>query len=327
MRIKKLYWSSSAVWYLDNNGTLCINDQKYPDDVKELFPEFYSMTVQGIAITELLKHYPQKDANALLLFIRQLQEEKILIQSIDSVSTLFRSQNRIYRDFDNSGDAVKASPEERKKFTESALRREIVHSHFPIALEDIPAGEVLNRHSVREFDTQQKVSFHQLSALLASVREYAFQEQKKYLYPSGGGLYPIDIYLFIKENRVENLPQGIYLYVPYQNTLSMVEIPETDFKEAHYFANQAIHEGSAFSVYLVYNAAYSMPKYDGLGYYLGIVDSGIISQALTIQAFSNGLGSCIIGEMNFEAIAKYFHLSEVQKYLHCIEFGLEKKGS
>ena len=322
MKIKKLYWSASAIWYIEDDS-LFINGVKYPDDIKELFPKFYFMTAKGSCITEILENYRDRDTNAVIMFIEKLRGEKILVNSLDDVNILFSSQNRIYKDMDNSGDAVKASPEEREKFTQSALRRKVADSLFPVELENIPAGDLINRKSVRNFDSEKKISFHQISSVLSAVREY---ENKKYLYPSGGGLYPVDIYVFIKENRVENLPQGLYLFIPYENKLAVVDIPEGDFREAHYFSNRDIHEGSAFSVYLVYNAQYSMPKYDGLGYYLGIADGGIISQALTVKAFSEEIGSCIIGEMNFDAVAGYFHLSPMQKYLHCIEFGIEKKG-
>ncbi|MBR0142031.1 MAG: SagB/ThcOx family dehydrogenase [Ruminococcus sp.] len=322
MKIKKLYWSASASWYIENDS-LFINGVKYSDDIKELFPKFYFMTVKGLSVTELLENYRDKDTNSIIMFIEKLKGEKILVNSLDDLNMLFSSQNRIYKDIDNSGDAVKASPEEREKFTNSALRRKVSNCCFPVKLENIPAGDLINRKSVRIFDKEKKISFHQLSALLSAVREY---ENKKYLYPSGGGLYPVDIYVFVKENRVENLSQGLYLFIPYENKLAVVDIPEGDFKEAHYFSNRDIHESSAFSVYLVYNAEYSMPKYDGLGYYLGIADGGIISQALTIKAFSEKIGSCIIGEMNFDEISEYFHLSPLQKYLHCIEFGIEKKG-
>lgn len=323
MRVKKIYWSASAIWYIDENDSLFINNVKYPNDIKKLFPEFYFMTARGSCITEILESFNDRDTNAVIAFIEKLKEEKILVDSLDDVNMLFGLQNRIYKDFDASGDAVKASPEEREKFTKSALRRKITDCCFHLKLDDVPAGDLINRKSVRDFDTESKISFRQFSALFSSLRQY---DNGKYLYPSGGGLYPIDIYIFVKENRVENLRQGLYLFIPYENTLAVADVPEGNFKESHYFSNREIHENSAFSVYLVYNAEYSMPKYDGLGYYLGITDGGIISQTLTLKAFSEGIGSCIIGEMNFDEISGYFHLSPLQKYLHCIEFGIEKKG-
>ncbi len=323
MKIKKLYWSPSAFWNIEKE-TLFVNNVSYPDEIRELFPEFYFLTLKGISVTELLQHYQSKDGNAVIMFVEKLLSEKLLIHSIDSITGLFHSQDRIYQDMDNSGDEVKSSPEQRQKFTYSALNRHVADVPFPVKLTDIPAGNMILRHSVREFDSQAIISFEIFSEVLSVLRDYGTEEKHKYLYPSGGGLYPVDVYIFVKENRVDDISQGLYLFSPVDNTLKMIAIPENHFREAHYFANRDIHENSAFSVYLVYNAAYSMPKYDGLGYYLGIADGGIMSQALTMKAFSCGIGSCIIGEMDFEKISGLFRLTSMQKYLHCIEFGIEK---
>lgn len=325
--IDKFYWSPSAVWYIDDDNILTINGSTYDSEIAKLFPKFYYLTVQGSLTTQLLYQYKEHDANMVRNFIKTLLREKVLVYSIDDVTMLFNAQSRMFKQYNTFTDEVKTNPNAKKEFTESALNRDIVVTQSPIALQDVPVEDtfVLNRKSVRTFDKETLVSYTQLSGLLSILRERIVDGVKKYNFASGGGLYPIDYYIHVKDNRVEGLPQGVYIYVPRLNELRMVSIPEEDFKEAHYFGNQDIYNSSAFSMYLVYNAKYSMPKYDGLGYYLGIVDSGIVSQALSISAERNSLGSCIIGEMNFDRISKYFNLDVNQKYLHCIEFGLKSK--
>lgn len=325
--IKKFYWSPSAVWYIDSNNQLIINNDIYSQELALLFPKFYYLTVQGSLTTELLHQYIDHDANMVRNFINVLLNNKVLVHTIDDVSNIFTAQSRLFKQHNTFDNQIRVNPTAKKEFTNQSLKRDIIYTQSPIALEsvDIEDSIILGRKSTRKFNTKEVISFKQFSGLLSILKERLVDNKSQYNFASGGGLYPIDYYIYIKENRVENLPQGIYLYVPYANELRMVSVTNENFKDAHYFANQDIFEGSAFSIYLIYNAMYSMPKYDGLGYYLGIVDSGIISHTLTMSAEFNGLGSCIIGEMNFNLIREFFKLNETQTYLHCIEFGLKDK--
>ena len=68
-----------------------------------------------------------------------------------------------------------------------------------------------------------------------------------------------------------------------------------------------------------------MPKYHGIGYYYGIVDSGIMLGRLTDKAEELQLGSCIIGVFDMKKAASYLSTDSEQVYLHCMEFGIPKE--
>lgn len=326
--IKRFYWSSSAIWYINDSGQLIINNHIYNEKIAELFPDFYYVAVQGSLTTQLLCRYKGYDANMIRTFIKSLLEENILVFAIDDIVNIFNAQSRLFTCCNSTlAQDIKINADAKENFTKASLRREVTHNQVPIKLQNIPIADsnILSRKTTRKFSESDKVSFQQLSELLSILRERIVNNCSQYNFASGGGLYPIDYYIYIKDNRVEKLPHGIYLYVPYTNELQIVSVPTDNFKEAHYFGNQDIFESSAFSIFLIYNASYSMPKYEGLGYYLGIVDSGIISHALSVSAEACSLGSCIIGEMNFNIISNDFKLSNNQKYLHCIEFGSKLK--
>ena len=67
-----------------------------------------------------------------------------------------------------------------------------------------------------------------------------------------------------------------------------------------------------------------MPKYDGMSYYYGIVESGILISMLTISGEKVGIGSCSIGDMIYDKIIPFFNLNENQILLHSMEFGYKK---
>jgi SagB-type dehydrogenase family enzyme len=148
--------------------------------------------------------------------------------------------------------------------------------------------------------------------------------ERHYCYPSAGGLYPIDCYLHIKKDRVEDMKEGLYYYDPIRRTLNLISDGKSITKDSHYFINKDIFESSAFSMYFMYNAAVSMPKYGSRAYYYAILDAGILIGYLNIISTMYEIGLCSIGDMRFSDIEQEFKLNEFQKYLHCIEFGIKE---
>lgn len=86
---------------------------------------------------------------------------------------------------------------------------------------DLPSL-VQNRKSTRNFDTSKMMNFSKFSRLLNVFKQSPIQEGIKYFYPSAGGLYPVNIYLYIKDGRVENLEEGIYFYNPHSHSINLL---------------------------------------------------------------------------------------------------------
>ena len=63
-------------------------------------------------------------------------------------------------------------------------------------------------------------------------------------------------------------------------------------KSDHELINQDLFTQSAFSVYLVYNANASIPKYGSDGYLFACIESGIITATLNMVAETLNLGVC-----------------------------------
>lgn len=234
---------------------------------------------------------------------------------IESINDLFDRLDETAEELPGWQEDMMYDAEATNRFVDASVRR---HSDKK-GMEVKNTAAVSKRRSVRSF-SDEPVSFDSFSAVLSCLSAYEKDGKIRFAYPSAGGLYPVDVYVYVKEGRVENVNGGIYLYLPLQNEIMPVsegKIPE----KAHYFGNREIFSSSAFSVYLVYDAERSMPKYNGMGLYYGIVDSGIMLGYLTEACEANGIGSCIIGDMNFASIRDSFGLSENMIYLSCMEAG------
>lgn len=178
------------------------------------------------------------------------------------------------------------------------------------------------RSTTRVFDKKKPVSYNDFVNLISVL----LQEDSKYLYPSAGGLYPIDIYIQVRKDRVLEISEGIYYLNPYRKVLSKISENNID-SDVHYFTNSKIYQTSSFSIYLVFNSHSIMPKYGGMSYSYAIMESGVISQVLSDRANHLNIGSCIIGEINEKKVSQSLRLKPENKYLLNIEFGTmpEKK--
>lgn len=185
------------------------------------------------------------------------------------------------------------------------------------------------RRSVRTFSARE-VSRTHLGALLACLRQARIQGRIKYLYPSAGGLYPVQTYLYAKPSRVEGLQGGIYYYDPATNTLVPVSECGTLNAEIHtVFPNQPAYESSAFSVFFIAQLAAIEPKYGARSKEFCKVEAGAMAQLLATAAEDNELGVCNIGWLHFHQIEKLFKLDPSHWLVHSLIGGhlAEQKAS
>lgn len=252
-------------------------------------------------------------------------ERKLLVTSIQGIKEIFYHQGLLFSGDHEIDPLMKIDKNLVEEFKMKQLQRTNCNlSDVEISLE--PENDkpdfIKNRQTTRKFDTSRKVSFSDFSQLLSILKQNQVNNQPKYYYGSAGGLYPIDCYIYVKPNRVESLQGGLYFYSPVKNTVSLVD-PKLEFhNDIHFFTNQEIFDTSAFSIFLTYHAETSMPKYEGMAYYYGILDCGIMTQALSLQASYLNLGSCSIGDINFIKVEQGLSLSAEEKLLHTIEFGI-----
>lgn len=322
----KLFWSSTASWCVQPDGKLRIKQFVFPPAYAGLFPDFYFLASAGVTFGQLAMSLKDSmDRAAFTAFVKYLYDNAVLVDSMETVQSLFKNQGYIYQGNHPQGPGFLADPDDLRQYTqEKALRYRAIESSSSYDLkEDSDLDPWLEkRKSIRAFDTTRMIQFSQLSQLL-----YAISCRKNSIYryyPSAGGLFPIDVYIVVKDGRVEGVEGGIYLYNPFHHRLQRINGEIPDFITAHYGVNKGIYLTSAFSIYFFYSAGVSAPKYGGLGYYYSIIESGIIAQLLTCQGERIGISNCIIGNMEFKTVQSSFGLERDQLYLFCTEFGLRK---
>ncbi|MGE1108170.1 SagB/ThcOx family dehydrogenase [Bacillus wiedmannii] len=159
---------------------------------------------------------------------------------------------------------------------------------------------LFGRRSSWEFSggTMGREKFHQLLQFSAGTTEKKkiVSHDKEFIiskrsYPSGGALYPVEIYLYVQ--NIEGLDRGIYLFNPSHNTLHLVKKEEdldlhindlgisTDSKRNPLIAENN-YEQAAVIFLLVANFEHQVDKYGLRAYRLALMESGHLSQNILL---------------------------------------------
>ena len=182
-------------------------------------------------------------------------------------------------------------------------------------------ADYVQRRSYRVYDSG-KISLEQFSSFLhclspVTVEGYPFS---KYRYASAGGLYPVELYVYIKPGRIEELAGGIYRLDAKHNRLYSVNAHariDTVRKSTH----RALFEDSGFSLYLIADKGGINPVYGDSSRDFCLIEAGLMAQLLEENSARNGIGLCHVGGFQFNEVAGHFRISRQYEFLHALVGG------
>ena len=118
--------------------------------------------------------------------------------------------------------------------------------------------------------------------------------------PSGGGLYPI--YLYIAALNINNLEKGIYKYMPFTHSLERIKLFNDKDLEKYYndnvFGRGIDLRKAALSIYYVYSIYENSRKYGDMALQFALIETGEIAQNIQLTAAASGILACDIGGFN-----------------------------
>lgn len=225
------------------------------------------------------------------------------------LSRVYHENSKLHS-FHQQGDFMKPLDEideKVKKVTAKGRKNFINKEKIPLpaptkenkkTLEEV----VLARRSLRNY-SNTPVDIQTLSNILyysyGVTGELKNTALKLRAVPSGGGLYPIDIYISI--NNVESLEIGIYYYDPLDHALICVNKNDLKNTSKELSGYSMILDKAAFTIILGANFWRNQWKYHERGYRIILLDCGHIAQNLHMMATSYGLGSnCLMGFVDDE---------------------------
>jgi SagB-type dehydrogenase family enzyme len=157
------------------------------------------------------------------------------------------------------------------------------------------ATALWQRQSVRHFNGQALSLEHLATLLHASYgitgyREAQSQSHPRRTVPSGGGLYPLEVYALVL--HVEGLAAGAYHYEAYSHALEQLRLGDLHQALWQALLYEELTVGPA--VMLVISGLCRRPrfKYGERGYRLLMKELGHVAQNVCLTATALGLGAC-----------------------------------
>ncbi|RMP31323.1 Non-ribosomal peptide synthetase [Pseudomonas amygdali pv. lachrymans] len=175
--------------------------------------------------------------------------------------------------------------------------------------------------SVRQF-AAQPIPTEAFAGLLASLAQGQLDGEIKYQFPSAGGLYPIQSYLYVKPQRVTDVAAGAYYYDPVQHRLLRLDSDVLDPDTYDYFVNRPVFENAAFSLFFIADMAAIRPLYGERSRDFCHIEAGGMAQLLTMTAVEQGLGLCGMGSLEEQQLSALFDLGPNHQLIYSMVGGL-----
>lgn len=147
------------------------------------------------------------------------------------------------------------------------------------------------------------------------------QTQDGYAYPSAGGLYPVQVYLYLKPLAVEGLQAGSYYYNRRTHHMHLMQAGERH-QEIHFPINQPWTSESRFELFLVADMRAIAPMYGPDARDYALIEAGAMGQILRLKAPENGIGFCAVAQVNPGPLKQRFQWTEHHVLLHTLVGGI-----
>jgi SagB-type dehydrogenase family enzyme len=212
------------------------------------------------------------------------------------------------------------------EFGESPLR-DTVALPPPETIGASLSAAIAARLSCRSF-TSEALTLEQVSALLFHTYgvegrvELGALEHLERSVPSGGGLYPLELYLLVQ--RVTGLTPGVYHYFPLCHSLevvALVEVPHSVLTQL--FLNQPYLADAAVVLVIAANLNRTMHKYEDRGYRYVLFEAGHAMQNMNLVAAALGVGAFNVGGFFDSYLANLLGIDpQVEAPLYCAGLGV-----
>jgi len=182
---------------------------------------------------------------------------------------------------------------------------------------------IQQRRTLRDFE-DRALPLNDLSQLLWAAQGMTDAKERKRTAPSGGALYPLDLYLATGESGVEGVGEGLYHYWPEDHSISLLY--RGDRRKEIASASLWQMWMAKAPVIFVITAEYrrTTSKYGERGIRYVLMEVGHVGQNLFLQAEALGLGAGIVGAFNDADVSKVLGSPPSHEPLLVVPVGYKK---
>jgi amino acid adenylation domain-containing protein/FkbH-like protein len=172
------------------------------------------------------------------------------------------------------------------------------------------------------------VELEQLGRLLSLLKhQYSGQAEKpQALFPSAGGKYGVQTYVYAQAGRIPGLDEGLYYYHPVEHVLCAVRRGPRLLEAAFREEDRGLLQDAAFAVFFIVELKALEPVYQDTSRALASVEAGYMAQLLLSREEEFELGLHPVPVIDFDSVRPLFALSESQGFLHCLVGGRQRSS-
>ncbi len=186
---------------------------------------------------------------------------------------------------------------------------------------EMPLEEAISkRRSVRDYQ-DEALTLEQVSQLLWAVQGITAPEFGGRAAPSAGALYPLEIYLTVK--NAEGIAAGAYRYLPETHELSRVLEGDVGGQLASAALEQTFIARAPVNLVFAGVYARTTAKYGERGVQYVHMEVGHAGQNVYLQAQSLGLGTVAVGAFNDEEVKRLLNMPGEETPLYLMPVGKE----
>jgi SagB-type dehydrogenase family enzyme len=179
--------------------------------------------------------------------------------------------------------------------------------------EGLSVEEAIRKRRSERYFADKPMTLEQLAQMLLSAGgiTYSSNGWDFRAAPSGGALYPMEIYVIAL--NVGTLANGLYHFQVSDNTLELIK--EGDFgRQIHKASNEQEAVGTS-PVTLILTARFdrSTVKYGDRGYRYIYIEAGAICENIYLEATSLGLGTVAVGAFHDDALNRLLEIDGINE--------------
>jgi len=177
---------------------------------------------------------------------------------------------------------------------------------------------ISKRRSVRDYK-DEALTLGEVSQLLWAVQGITAPEFGGRTAPSAGALYPLEVYLTVK--NVEGIAAGAYRYLPEAHELSRVLEGDVGRQLASAAVEQTFIAQAPVNVVFAGVYARTTAKYGERGVRYVYMEAGHAAQNVYLQAESLGLGTVAVGAFNDQEVKRILDMPAEETPLYIMPVG------
>ena len=181
--------------------------------------------------------------------------------------------------------------------------------------------EALARRRSRRIFKDYSLTIEQVSQLLWSAQGITEEKRGFKTAPSAGAFYPLDIYLVVGEDKVENLKAGVYHYNSHLHSLTIILEEDQRRELARACSRRKSIEDAPVSLIITAEFSRTTNHYGKGGIYYVYMEAGHVGQNVYLQVESLGLGTVVLAAFHKEDVSQALNLPDQHIPLYVMPVG------